>query len=54
MGIAIFAIPAPSSAAAASAPHRSLALPFGHDFSAGLDQARAERKPVFVEAWAPW
>jgi hypothetical protein len=24
------------------------------DYPAALRQARAEKKPIFIEAWAPW
>ena len=31
------------------------ALPFiDNDYTKALARARAEHKPIFVEAWAPW
>jgi hypothetical protein len=34
-------------------PHE--ALPFiADDYEKALSQARAQKKPIFVEAWAPW
>jgi hypothetical protein len=38
---------------AASATHD--VLPFiADDYEKALSQARARKKPIFVEAWAPW
>lgn len=32
-----------------------MVLPFiQDDYAAALQQARAEKKPIFIEAWAPW
>jgi hypothetical protein len=33
----------------------AMALPFiDNDYAKALTRARAEHKPIFVEAWAPW
>ena len=40
---------------AASAPGEFGALPFvANDYSAALARARSEKRPLFVEFWAPW
>lgn len=39
----------------ASAPAESSALPFvANDYSAALARAKSEKRPLFVEFWAPW
>ena len=49
LAAALLAVPA----AAASAP--SEVLPFiPDDYPKALAAARAARKPIFLEAWAPW
>jgi hypothetical protein len=42
------------AAPALAAPPREV-LPFiADDYPKALAQARAEKKPIFLEAWAPW
>ena len=44
-------LPAPVAAAAAPAP----VLPFiEDDYPRALAEARASKKPIFVDGWAPW
>lgn len=46
------AIPTPSATSAAPAPG---VLPFiEDDYPSALAQAKAQGKPLFVDAWAPW
>jgi tetratricopeptide (TPR) repeat protein len=46
---------APDSSATAAVPSAGEALPFiADDFPAALLRARGQRKPLFVDAWAPW
>ena len=41
-----------SRVAAAAAPE---VLPFiADDYTKAIAEARAEKRPLFVEAWAPW
>ncbi len=45
--------PGPVRPVASSASHE--VLPFIHDdYSRALAEARAKKKPIFVDAWAPW
>jgi len=59
-GCAAFApaVPGISAAAAATAvpaAPRPMVMRFiEDDYPAALRQARAEKKPIFIEAWAPW
>lgn len=40
--------------AAAPAPHKA-AVPFiADDYPRALQEARARKVPIFIEAWAPW
>jgi hypothetical protein len=40
---------------AAPAPAKKSVLPFiEDDYSRALAEARAKKRPIFVEAWAPW
>ena len=40
--------------AAAPAPHKA-AVPFiADDYGKALQEARARKVPIFIEAWAPW
>jgi hypothetical protein len=40
---------------AASAPSLAEVLPFiADDYPKALALARAEKKPIFLETWAPW
>jgi hypothetical protein len=40
--------------AAAPAPHKA-AVPFiSDDYPRALQEARARKVPIFIEAWAPW
>jgi thiol-disulfide isomerase/thioredoxin len=42
-------------ASAASAPAESSALPFvANDYSGALARAKSQKRPLFVEFWAPW
>jgi len=55
--VALFAIAlagwAPQTLAMTTGTHE--ALPFiADDYGKALSQARAQKKPIFVEAWAPW
>ena len=51
LAAALFALPA--SAATTAAPKE--ALPFiADDYPKALAAARAAKKPIFFEAWAPW
>jgi hypothetical protein len=44
---------APQAVAMTTGTHD--ALPFiADDYGKALTQARAQKKPIFVEAWAPW
>jgi len=44
-----------ASPAHAASPETRHALPFiQDDYAAALEQARADHKPIFIEAWAPW
>ena len=59
--LAAAAAKAPGAARAAASPTAQkasaarLALPFiDDDYTKALAQARASRKPIFIEAWAPW
>lgn len=46
--------PSTDAPATRSAPHAPV-LPFVADgFPAALETARASRRPIFIEAWAPW
>jgi hypothetical protein len=48
--LALLAVPALAVAA-----ELDKALPFvADDYAAALAEARAQRLPLFVEAWAPW
>jgi hypothetical protein len=39
----------------AAAPAKKSALPFiEDDYPRALAEARAKKRPIFVEAWAPW
>jgi len=41
--------------AAAPAPHKKSVLPFiADDYAKALQEARARKVPIFIEAWAPW
>ena len=53
---ALAAAPAhPAPAHVASAAPRAMVMHFiEDDYAAALRQARAEKKPIFIEAWAPW
>ncbi len=52
LAAALFALPA-ASATTTSAPKE--ALPFiADDYPKALAAARAAKKPIFFEAWAPW
>ena len=43
-----------SAAAAPPAPAKRV-LPFiDDDYAKALSEARAQHKPLFIEAWAPW
>ncbi len=43
-----------AASAAGAAPPKEV-LPFiADDYPKALAQARAEKKPIFLEAWAPW
>jgi hypothetical protein len=59
-GCAAFAPFVPGTTAAAPAPvvpaaPRPMVMRFiEDDYAAALRQARAEKKPIFIEAWAPW
>ena len=58
-GCAAFAPLAPALAAApvhaVSPAPRAMVMHFiEDDYAAALRQARAEKKPIFIEAWAPW
>lgn len=40
---------------AAPAPAKKSVLPFiEDDYPRALAEARAKKRPIFVEAWAPW
>jgi hypothetical protein len=43
---------APVRAADGASPDR--ALPFVDDYGRALAEARAQKLPLFIEAWAPW
>jgi hypothetical protein len=44
-----------SQGAGAVASDSDETLPFiADDYGRALSQARAQKKPIFVEAWAPW
>ncbi len=46
---------APGALAKASAPAPREVLPFiADDYPKALAAARASKKPIFLEAWAPW
>ena len=46
--------PASQPAAQKAAP-RPMVLPFiDDDYTKAVSEARASRKPIFIEAWAPW
>ena len=53
---ALAAEPGPATASAVTAaPARPSALPFVEDdYDRALREARASKRPLFVEAWAPW
>jgi len=41
--------------AAAPAPKKKSVLPFiADDYAKALQEARARKVPIFIEAWAPW
>jgi endonuclease YncB( thermonuclease family) len=41
--------------AAAPAPKKKSVLPFiADDYARALQEARARKVPIFIEAWAPW
>jgi len=45
----------PAAAVAASAADIERALPFvSDDYAKALAEARAQKLPLFIEAWAPW
>lgn len=47
--------PAPAPSATAAAPAARSGVTFIHDdFDQALAMARAQNKPLFVDAWAPW
>jgi len=57
LALAAFAGPvsAKTTAAAATPKPRAMVLPFiENDYTRAVAQARASKKPIFVEAWAPW
>ena len=36
-------------------PHPASVLPFvENDYARALDEARTKKKPLFIDAWAPW
>jgi hypothetical protein len=43
---------APAAAADVAGPDK--ALPFVDDYAKALTEARAQKLPLFIEAWAPW
>jgi endonuclease YncB( thermonuclease family) len=44
-----------ASGAAAAAAELEKALPFiADDYAKALAEARAQKLPLFIEAWAPW
>jgi len=52
---ALFAALVPAIGLAAGAPAPRAVLPFiEDDYPKALEQARAKRVPIFLEAWAPW
>jgi endonuclease YncB( thermonuclease family) len=53
---AVFALLSATSAApAAAADGLDKALPFiADDYARALEEARAQKLPLFIEAWAPW
>jgi thiol-disulfide isomerase/thioredoxin/tetratricopeptide (TPR) repeat protein len=50
------AAPAPAAPKTAEAPAaRQVAIPWlSDDYAAALARARAEKKPIFIDMWAPW
>ena len=47
--------PAGAAAAAAPAPARPMVVPFiQDDYARALNEAKAKKLPLFIEAWAPW
>jgi hypothetical protein len=40
--------------AAADAGQIDKVLPFTADYAKALGEARAQKLPLFIEAWAPW
>jgi hypothetical protein len=49
------AVTRPPRQAAAATPARREVLPFiNDDYPRALAQARTNKTPIFIEAWAPW
>ena len=40
--------------AAAPAPHKAVVPFIADDYGKALQEARARKVPIFIEAWAPW
>jgi len=52
---AVFALLAATGPSAAAADGLDKALPFiADDYAKALGEARAQKLPLFIEAWAPW
>ena len=48
---------APAGGAAAAAPKaaRGMVVPFiQDDYARAVSEAKAKKRPLFIEAWAPW
>jgi hypothetical protein len=52
--VASLGVPSPGAASSAKEAGKEV-LPFiADDYPRALAAARAQRKPIFLEAWAPW
>jgi hypothetical protein len=52
--VASLAVPSPGAASSAKKAGKEV-LPFiADDYPRALATARAQSKPIFLEAWAPW
>jgi hypothetical protein len=55
VGLAVLVLAACGTPAASAAGGGSTGLPFvENDYDKALAQARSQKLPLFVEAWAPW